>query len=175
VIPAFSETAKQATMSTQSLANIPAPSQAHNFPHGQNSCKRCGSPDLFIKQQSVHLGLFCRDCGLWQQWVRKSQASRYQREKVPLTAPLKPIPTPIYPEVGESIGPDVVQISAQPTDLCARVEKLERAFAGYDSQLTILVRAILNAGVLQGCKVPPRVDVSDELVDRFVRELAEDQ
>jgi hypothetical protein len=36
-----------------------------------------------------------------------------------------------YKPVGESIGPAVVDTS--PTNLSARVEKLERAFAGYDA------------------------------------------
>jgi hypothetical protein len=144
----------------------------------------------------MHLALRC-ECGAWLKWVRKSQAHRYQREKVPISAPLKTIPVdlsqppkpipvrlseplktipaPIYPEVGESIGPDVVSDIEQPTDLCARVERLERAFAGYDSQLGILVRAILACGVLQGAQSPPLVNVDDNLADRFVREVAEDQ
>jgi hypothetical protein len=127
-------------------------------------CKRCGSPELFIKQQSVHLGLFCRECNLWQQWISKSAARRYQ--KVQLTEPAQP-----YPEVGERIGLAV----DTPQDVIARLERLEKAFAGYDSQLGILVRAILACGVLSGAQSPPLVNVDDNLVDRFVRELAEDQ
>jgi hypothetical protein len=131
------------------------------------SCKRCASDALYVKQQGMHLALLCRQCNLWQQWISKSDARRYQREKVRLSVPLKPIPTPIYPEVGESIV-DLSQ-PASHSDLSARVERLERAFAGYDSQLEILVRAVLACGVLQGTGSAPGVNVDDTLVDNFLR------
>lgn len=37
------------------------------------ACKKCGSMDLFIKQNSGQTGLYCGDCGGWIKWVGKSE------------------------------------------------------------------------------------------------------
>jgi hypothetical protein len=160
-------------MSTQSYALKSDSSQVSDFPHGKGSCKHCGRTDLFLDQRGQHFGYFCRACGRWQgRWVKHSEVRRLRRARERVS------PKPYQP-VLESIGPanfsPATVAEASNADLAARVEKLERAFAGYDLQLGILVKAILACGVLQGCKVPPLVNVSDELVDQFVREVSEDE
>jgi hypothetical protein len=155
-------------MSTNVLSLAPntPTSQATPF---LGTCKRCASADLFIKQQGPHFGLFCRQCELWQKWIKHSKVRRLRAlENVPLT-----VPTPVYKSV-ESISPPAVVDTSDP-DVIARLEKLELAFAGYDSQLGILVRAIFACGVLQGAQSPPLVNVDDERVDRFVREVSENE
>jgi hypothetical protein len=151
-------------MSTQSVAPVNPTSQASPFP---DTCKRCGSSHLFTKIEPPHVALRCRDCNAWQSWISKSKARRFQVNKVRLTVPSK-----TYPQTVERIGPAVVD----PSDLCVRVERLERAFTGYDSQLGILVKAILACGVLQGKGgAPSRVNVDEGLVNELVAELSEDQ
>jgi hypothetical protein len=149
-------------------------------------CKRCGSADLFVKAQSVHLGLFCRDCGLWQQWISKSDARRFQADKVRLSGHV-PISSPAVVAISQHASPTLQnphnagfesaagRISDTPqVDVIARIERLERAFAGYDSQLGIIVKAILGCGVLQGTGGQPGVDVDDGLVSKFVEQLQAD-
>jgi hypothetical protein len=128
----------------------------------------------------MHLALRC-ECGAWLKWVRKSQARRYQADRARLNAPM-PAPTPIESKkaVTELKPLSVTELKPKPkvadtlsADLLARLERLERSFANYDSQLGILVRAILSCGVLQGKGVPEEIDVDSDGVDRLVRELEE--
>jgi len=57
-------------------------------------------------------------------------------------------------------------------DLSTEIAELQKIVAGHDLQLRILTRAILdNGGWLKGRGSAPLVDVSDDLVDRFVREV----
>lgn len=140
-----------------SLAYTPESSQAGLF---LGDCKRCGSPDLFIRPEGPHLGLFCRPCGLWQKWISKATARRYQNTKP-------------YPEVSERIGPAAAMSEA--ADLNARMDALERKFNGYDISLNILVRAVLACGVLQGRGGAPDVDVNDERVAELVQELEQNE
>jgi hypothetical protein len=137
-------------------------SQSQNFSPGKGSCKSCGSANLIIKLEPPHYALRCQACGTWQSWIRKSEA---RRVKATAESPAFNVAPKPYKPVGESIGPAVVDTS--PTNLSARVEKLERAFAGYDLQLGILVKAILSAGVLQGKGGAPEVDVDSEDVYRL--------
>jgi hypothetical protein len=146
-------------MSTQASNLAQVPSQASLF---LGSCKRCASPDLFIKAQGPHFGLFCRQCDLWQKWIRKSEASRFKVVKLAASKPT-------YPEAGEQVRADLDSPRDDSHKSChERFEKIER-------ELTIVLRAILACGVLQGVKSPPLVNVDDELVDRFVREVEKDQ
>ena len=129
----------------ESLAHNTALSQASFKPSYPGVCKSCGAESLFLRQTKIHLGVFC-SCGVWQKWIKRSAAHRYQ---VRISEP-KPIP---YPEVGESIGPAITD--APSGDLAARVEKLEQAFAGYDREIRIVLKAIWACGVLQGHGSPP--------------------
>jgi len=124
---------------------------------GDTVCKRCSSPDLFIKQQGAHLGLFCRQCQLWQRWIRKSDARHYQSQKVDT-----PSKTAIIADL-----PD------EPTDLAAEIDDLRKVIVGHDRQLAVLTKAILDCGWLKGRKVPAVVDIDDELVNRLAREVAQ--
>jgi hypothetical protein len=143
-------------MSTQSLAPVVPTSQASPF---LDTCKRCASPDLFIKAQGPHFGLFCRQCDLWQKWIRKSEAGRF---KV-----VKAASKPTYPEASEQVRADFDSPSDDAHKSChERFEKIER-------ELTVVVRAVLACGVLSGRGAAPGINISDELVDRLARELAE--
>ena len=130
------------------------------------SCKRCGSADLEVRQQSIHLGLFCSTCGLWQRWVSKHDARRYHREAQP-----KLTSTP-YPEITERIGPAV---DAPNGELAARIERLEKEVAGHDRELGIVLKAIWACGILQGKGGAPDVDVDSDLAGNLGRELAEEE
>jgi hypothetical protein len=140
-------------------ANL-APSQARNFQPGQNSCKRCASTDLFIKQQGMHLGLFCRDCDLWQKWVRKGEARRYQG--------LRSTPKP-YTAVHESVR---TSFSEEPTDLSAEIDDLKKRILGIERQLTVLTRIEANGGLQRLRQDSPGVFISDDLVNKLVDHLA---
>jgi hypothetical protein len=128
----------------------------------RGTCKRCASPDLFIKAQGPHFGLFCGQCQLWQKWIRKSEARRFK--VVQLAAPK---PTPKYPDAGEHVRADFDSPRDDSHKSCSeRFEKIER-------ELKVVVRAILACGVLSGSGTPPAVKIEDGLVDKFVREVSE--
>jgi hypothetical protein len=178
VIPAFSETARQATMSMQSVSANPSSGQALNFPPGKSypgSCKHCGHQGLFLRAQGPHIALLCSACQRWQKWIRRSKAKRYRQAKsgnrsVTAFAPTynKPVesaaPKP-YKTAGEQVRADSV--------LCDSHKSCHERFEKIERELTVLVKAILNAGWLQGAQSPPLVNVDDNLVDRFVREVEE--
>jgi len=37
------------------------------------SCNKCGSVELFIKENGTQTGLYCTDCGKWVKWLNKSE------------------------------------------------------------------------------------------------------
>ena len=37
------------------------------------ACRKCGSVDLFIKDNGAQCGLYCKDCGAWQKWLGKDE------------------------------------------------------------------------------------------------------
>lgn len=55
------------------------------------ACNKCGSMDVFIKQNGGQTGLYCSDCGSWIKWVGKSElpmVERFieeQKKDVPIT------------------------------------------------------------------------------------------
>jgi len=115
----------------------------------RQDCKRCGSDDLITQSEPPHLALRCRACGAWQRWLSKGAAKRRRLGGITTNLSLPGIHTkPVreYPETLEAIRSD---FTTSP-DLKTRVEQLERAFAGYDLQLTILTRAVLACGMLKG-------------------------
>ena len=42
-------------------------------------CK-CGSTDVFIKQQGNNCGLYCADCGKWLTWLNKDSKRLAERQ-----------------------------------------------------------------------------------------------
>lgn len=43
------------------------------------ACNKCGSMDVFIKQNGGQQGLYCGDCGSWMKWVSKSELPLVER------------------------------------------------------------------------------------------------
>ena len=43
------------------------------------SCSKCGSVDLFIKENGSQRGLYCGDCGRWIKWVTKDEQRLVER------------------------------------------------------------------------------------------------
>lgn len=37
-----------------------------------DSCKYCKCTNMVLKECGPHYGLYCKKCGKWQQWVKKS-------------------------------------------------------------------------------------------------------
>jgi hypothetical protein len=37
------------------------------------TCKFCGSISLHEESRPPHIGLYCSDCGRWQQWVKQPE------------------------------------------------------------------------------------------------------
>jgi hypothetical protein len=122
------------------------------------ACKRCGCQQFVVEiaRPPHYMAERCGSCGLFSRFIPKPRSSELK---------------PRYPEVSERIG------SALPADadLLARVAKLERAFAGYDTELKILVRAILDCGMLRGKGGVRDVDVNDELVAGLGETLAREE
>jgi hypothetical protein len=127
------------------------------------ACKRCASDNLYVKQQSVHLGLFCRECGLWQKWLSRRSAHRYHQGA---TRPAN-FAAPTYKPVPEQIRANFDSSRDDFHKSCAqRFEKIER-------ELMILTRAILSAGWLKGRGGPLALDVHDDDIAELAAELAE--
>lgn len=36
-------------------------------------CKYCGSDNLYEQPRPPHLGLYCKDCGSFQKWIKQTQ------------------------------------------------------------------------------------------------------
>lgn len=34
-------------------------------------CKKCCSDKYILKEKGPHLGLYCKNCGHWVQWIKK--------------------------------------------------------------------------------------------------------
>lgn len=130
-----------------------------SFP--DDTCRRCGSSDLFVKPQKQHLGLFCRQCQLWQKWIRRSQARHWQASNVALTKGIQP----------SQPNCTLKRFQDEPTDFSAEIDDLNKRVVGIERVLAVVLRAILSCGVLQGRKVPPAVSIDDELITRFVEGL----
>lgn len=66
------------------------------------SCKKCGSVDLFIKENGSQVGLYCSDCGAWIKWLGKDERRlielQIQRNKA--------VPEDIEPEIDLSLISD---------------------------------------------------------------------
>jgi hypothetical protein len=126
-----------------------------------DTCRRCGSNSFSTEPAKPphHLASRCRSCGLFAKFISKKD--------LPQSNP--------YPQIYERVRADFNSPRDDSHESChERFERLEKALADYDSQLGILVRAIVGCGVLQGRgAAPSRVHVDDELVSRLVGELAE--
>lgn len=35
------------------------------------NCKYCNSENLYQEQKSIHIGLYCKDCGRFQKWIKQ--------------------------------------------------------------------------------------------------------
>lgn len=44
------------------------------------TCKKCGSTDLFIKDNGTQTGLYCSDCGKWIKWLGKEELRLVERQ-----------------------------------------------------------------------------------------------
>ena len=107
-----------------------------SFP--DDTCRRCGSGDLFVEPQKQHLGLFCRQCQLWQKWIRRSQARHWQAKHI------QPTHTQPYDTLKS--------FQDEPTDFSADIDDLNKRVVGIERVLAVVLRAILSCGVLQGRK-----------------------
>lgn len=152
-------------MSTQSVAPVNPTSQASPF---LGTCKRCASPELFIKAQGPHFGLFCRQCHLWQKWIRKSEARCF---KVVRWA--APKPTPNYPDAGEQVRAAFDSPRDDSHKSCSeRFKKIEKELSGVNRQLLLFTKIILDQGILQG-KQRPEFHIADEAAGELGRKLYE--
>ena len=41
--------------------------------HGKFTCAYCGSTEYEKRQVSIHTGIYCKTCGKWHSWVKKSR------------------------------------------------------------------------------------------------------
>ena len=126
------------------------------------ACRRCGYND-FTREPAKpphYQAERCKSCGLFSRFVAKPRSSQLAIK-------------PRYPEVGEQLRADFDSPRDESHRSCReRFERLERKFSGFETELTILVRAILNAGVPQG-KGAPEVDIDPDLVTQLVDKLTE--
>ena len=42
-------------------------------------CGKCGSSDVYIKENGSQVGLYCGDCGRWLKWVGKEERRLVER------------------------------------------------------------------------------------------------
>ena len=134
-----------------------------------DTCKRCGSDDLFTEPAKPphYLALRCRSCGLFVKFISKEVAEQVVKNSV--RADLDSTEDSLSNHGG--LTQDTPHLS------CAvDIDYLNKRIASMERELAVLMRAILACGVLQGKgAAPSQVDINDDLVDRFVQEVAEDQ
>jgi hypothetical protein len=146
-------------MSVSISSAAPVINQASSF---SGTCKSCGESNFSVRSEPPHYALRCRSCGKWQRWIAKSEARRYQREKGRLNVPPKPISK-------TAIMEDLPQ---EPTDnYRVEIDELKERIAGIERELLILIRVEANCGLQRVRPRPPEVDISENNVDRLVREL----
>lgn len=42
-------------------------------------CGKCGSGDIYIKENGSQVGLYCGDCGRWLKWIGKDERQLVER------------------------------------------------------------------------------------------------
>jgi len=47
----------------------------------ENCCKKCGSISLHTEVKGNNTGLYCDDCGAWQQWMNKNDIRVFEYNK----------------------------------------------------------------------------------------------
>jgi hypothetical protein len=99
--------------------------------------------------------VFC-DCGVWQKWLKKSHARRYMLRSTSVRPPVAVTQLPL----AKPPSPPSIENHAS----------CDQRFKEIERELTVLTRAILSLGVIEGHSTPPAVDVDDELVSKFVKE-----
>lgn len=73
----------------------------------QNCCKKCGSVAFHTEVKGNNTGLYCDDCGAWQQWLSKDalRAFEYsQKSKLPKTSCDIPMPNVVVIKVPSLIA-----------------------------------------------------------------------
>ena len=43
------------------------------------ACTKCGSIDVYIKENGTQTGLYCEDCGKWIKWLSKEEKRLAER------------------------------------------------------------------------------------------------
>jgi hypothetical protein len=147
------------------------------------SCPHCASSQLFVRDEPPHITLRCGSRRRWIRRVRRSEAAKYPSSEGvcpdsghtgslvsrALPAPLPPFgvaPKPVtVPFLSQQAG-----LSFAPRDDSHRacLERFERI----ERELTIVVRAFLACGVLQG-SVLAEIEVDGERVYGLAAGLAE--
>jgi hypothetical protein len=123
------------------------------------SCNHCGSTNLLTRKKSIHVELYCGDYQRWIRWIPKSQAASY------LTKPM------IEDSPTLKLVRDQAATSRNHSAHVACSERFERI----ERELTVLVRAVLACGVLQGKGGASVCDVDDGDVDRLAESLAQEE
>jgi len=47
-------------------------------------CKHCLNEIFYIKKKSVHVGMYCKKCHAWKQWLSKSEIRKYKLQGIEL-------------------------------------------------------------------------------------------
>lgn len=45
-----------------------------------DKCKKCGSTNLEVRKSGPHIGLYCKDCGAWNRWLKKEETIPVQEK-----------------------------------------------------------------------------------------------
>lgn len=47
----------------------------------QKCCKKCGSIELHTEVKGNNTGLYCSNCGKWQQWIGRDELRAFEHSK----------------------------------------------------------------------------------------------
>lgn len=47
-------------------------------------CKKCNSENFIMIMGRIHVGMYCKDCGAWRQWLSKSEIRKYRLKGIEL-------------------------------------------------------------------------------------------
>mgnify|MGYP000630693092 CR=1 FL=1 len=46
------------------------------------ACKKCGSLDVYVKENGTQTGLYCGNCGAWLKWLGKEEKRFYFMRRI---------------------------------------------------------------------------------------------
>jgi len=95
-------------------------------PESSTPCPHChASAGFDQREKPPHLGLYCRSCGRWVKWIRRTEAQTQSAKPTPPALTIRSDPS-------------------APACPCGEISRLVRALTGIERELTVVTRALMG-------------------------------